>query len=210
MRKTLMLLCVLVMVACGRKSKEKEKVKEERIEITPFIVTKMILKDTTQLKTIYAQTDSGRISVSDYKEYVDDLPMYLDKLQFKNFENAMWDLVRNPGSMVFSGSDKPITKAALRERVIQCDSIKEVSYDAKGEEVVKLSFMCDSTTSIHNINMIRFAETWYFNKANNMIEREILGYSVFQWVPEKMGFRSLFEVYPSEESRKRAKKYDFW
>jgi hypothetical protein len=209
MRKTLMLLCVLALVACGRKTKEKEK-QNDRIEITPFIVTKMILKDTTQLKTIYAQTDSGRISVSDYKEYVDDLPMYLDRLQFKNFENAMWALVADPKSNVFIAGDKPAGKGELFSRVVECDSVKTVSYNEKGEEIIGTSFNCDSMSVVHHINMIRFAETWYFNKSNNMIEREVLGYSVFQWVPEKMGFRSLFEVYPNEESRRKAKKYDFW
>lgn len=207
----LLALFALCVFACSRKEKQKPVKKEERIEITPFIVTKLILKDTTQLKTIYAQTDSGRISMSDYKEYFDDLPMYLDKNQFKNFEAAMWELVRNPGSAVYiPPSDKPASKNELLGRFMVCDSVRQVAYDANGNEIENTIFACDSTVVVHNINMIRFAETWYFNKATNMLEREVLGYSVFQWVPEKQGFRSIFEVYPNEESRKKAKHYDFW
>jgi hypothetical protein len=210
MKKIAIVLLGLALVACSRKVKEKIKDQiQDRIEITPFIVTKLILKDTTQLKTIYAQTDSGRISMSDYKEYVDDLPMYLDKNQFRNFEAAMWEIVRDPKAKVFM-NDKPVTKDQIRNRFFLCDSIMEVSYDAKGNETIKASFACDSTSVVHHINMIRFAESWFFNKNSNMIEREILGYSVFEWVPEKMGFKSVFEVYPNEDSHKKAKRYDFW
>jgi hypothetical protein len=210
MRKIAIVLLGLALVAC--RGKVKEKIKDQvqnRIEITPFIVTKLILKDTTQLKTIYAQTDSGRISMSDYKEYVDDLPMYLDKHQFRNFEAAMWELVRDPKANIFIG-DQKLTAAQARARLVLCDSIRQTSFDAEGNEVISAAFMCDSTSVIHHINMIRFAESWYFNKSNNMIEREVLGYSVFEWIPEKMGFKSVFEVYPNEESHKKAKRYDFW
>jgi hypothetical protein len=210
MRKIALFFCVLAFIGCNRKVKEK--IKDQvlgRFEIAPFKVTKMLLRDTTQLKTLYSQTDSGRVRVSDYVELMDEM-LYLNKKDFRNFENAVWKIVHQPGSHVYIDGDKPATLDELRSRVVLCDSVRMSAFDANGDEVVSTVFACDSVTKVRNINMIRFAEAWYFNPANNMIERETLGYSLYEWVPDKQGFRNLFQVYPNQEAYKKAKENDFW
>ncbi len=180
----------------------------ERIEITPFIVNKVILLDTTQIKTMYAQSDSGKMTLSEYDSYFSQPCLYFNKLQFEQLKSVVWRLVRDPKSKVYPGlGTSPYEAKALRDRVIVCDSVAESAFDEKGKEVITMRWMCDSTMIVSEINMIQFFESWYFNPENNMIERETLGYTVLQYVKEKEAYKYLFYVFRDEEAVKKAKKY---
>jgi hypothetical protein len=209
MKKLLILLFVIALVAC--KPREDGKVvKEERIEITPFKINKIILRDTQLISTMYMESDSGRISISDYAEYFGKEYAYLDYTQFNALRKTVWSLVRNPGSMVYVD---PLSNAStpqeVKDRVIRCGMVEEAYFDSLGNEIVQSKFVCDSTSPIRSINMIRFFESWYFDPATNMIERELLGYSVHEYVADKMAFRELFNVFVNNEALEKARKYYF-
>jgi hypothetical protein len=97
----------------------------------------------------------------------------------------------------------------VKDRVVQCAMVEESMFDANGDEIVQSKFMCDSMSSIRNINQIRFFESWYFNPATNMIERELLGYSLHEFVSDKNAFRELFDVFVNEAALEKARKYYF-
>ena len=42
-----------------------------------------------------------------------------------------------------------------------------------------------------------------------MIERELLGYSVHEYVPDKFAFRELFNVFVNDVALQKARKYYF-
>ena len=211
MRKLSILIILLSLWACSNKEGEPGPGgNAERVEITPFKINKVLLRDTELVKTVYMLTDSGRMSITDYQYNWDKDYKFLDYTGFTALRQAVWALVRNPGSKVYvNPMGNASTPSEVKERVIQCAMIEESSFDKNGDETIQSKYMCDSVTTIRNINQIRFFESWYFNSATNMIERELLGYSVHEYVPDKMAFRELFDVFVNEKALEKARKYYF-
>lgn len=208
-QKLLILILVLGFWACSKKE-GKEATDEKRIEITPFKINKILLRDTQSIKTIYAIADSGRMSIYDYQENWGKEYKFLDYTSFNALRKAIWELVKNPESRVYINSlEKPASAKEVKNRVVACAMLEESSFDAEGNEIIQSRFNCDSMSTIHNINQIRFFESWYFNPKTNMIEREILGYSVHEFVSDKNAFRELFDVFVNAEAVQKAKKYYF-
>ena len=188
-------------------TKPKEVSTDNRIEITPYIVTQVILRDTTQERT----DSTGKVFLNNAPSPFGKYECLNDD-QFDRLQEMVWALARDPKSKVYphSGDMVPSTLAQIKNRLIECDSVRESSFDAQGNEIITSKFACDSTTSVLNIRLIRFCESWYFNKETNSIEKDILGYSVCTYVPEKQSFKVLFYVYKDEEAFKKAKKNDFF
>lgn len=201
MKNNLLIALTALVVSCSTKPREAE---DKRTEITPFIVSQIILRDTTQ-----ERTDSGKVSAPKPEVLNTE---WLSEKQFKQLESAVWILARDPKSKVYAHltSAAPSTSQEVKNQIVYCDSIEESSFDAKGTEIVKSVFVCDSNSAVLNIRMIRFCESWYFNKETNMIEKELLGYSLLVYVPEKQAFKPLFYVYRDEEACKVARKNDFY
>jgi hypothetical protein len=200
-----------MMVACKRKEAGKEVASGVRVEITPFKINKIILRDTTSIRNVfYNQSDSGRTSVYGYLYDYDKETRYLNSYQFNEFSRSVWDLIKNPGDHVYyDPNGKALTQKEAMDRIVRCDMIQQVEFDSEGNEIIRSRYMCDSASAVFNINMIKFYETWYFNPANNMIERDILGYSLHEFVADKMAFRELFTVFVNDAALKKAKQYYF-
>jgi len=210
MRKLIAIACILSVFACSKKESDKTKVSEQRTEITPFKINKIILRDTQLVKTTYLETDSGRMSTWEYQEYFGKEYSYLNYTEFNALRKAVWRLVKNPGSKVYlNPNDKASSPQEVKDRVVRCGMVEESAFDAEGNELVQSRFVCDSGSAIRNINMIRYFESWYFNPKNNMIERELLGYSVHEYVADKYAFRELFNVFVSDQALEKARKYYF-
>lgn len=210
-QKLSILVLALFLWACSRKEGKNEPVSNsERVEITPFKINKVILKDTQLIKTIYVWADSGQMSVDEYKYNWGRDYKFLDHTQFSALRKAMWALVKSPSSRVYvDPTGKAATPQEVKDRIIQCGMIEESSFDAEGNEIIQSRMNCDSMSTIRNINQIRFFESWYFNPNNNMIERDLLGYSVHEWVGDKSAFRELFTVFVNDEALEKSKKYYF-
>lgn len=180
---------------------------QARKEITPLIKTTVILKDTTRIRNI-ASRGEGDLSVHDYNEMYMSQTYHLSPAQFNVFQAAMWQVVRSPKSKVyqFYGA-KPWTTKELRGRVIVCDTLMESSFDDKGNMIEKKIWSCDSTSRLHNVNRLDFYESWYFNPATNMIEKEVLGYCVFEYDQEKNIYKGLFNVFRDEKAVAKIKSY---
>jgi hypothetical protein len=210
MRKSLIILCVLILAACCKKEDGNGSLTNKKVEITPFKINKVILRDTQMIRSMYFDADSGRLRLWEYDEYFGKSYSYLNYTEFNALRKAVWALVRSPGAKVYVD---PTTKVSslqeVRDRVVRCAMVEETSFDTEGNEVIQSRFMCDSVSAIHNINMIRFFESWYFNPENNMIERELLGYSVHEYVADKEAFRELFDVFVSDAALEKARKYYF-
>jgi hypothetical protein len=208
-QKLLILTLALGCWACSKKE-GKETTDEKRIEITPFKINKIILKDTQSIKTVYMLADSGRMSIYDYQENWGKDYRFFDYTSFNALRKAVWALVKNPESRVYINSfEKPASAKEVKERVVACAMLEESSFDADGNEIIQSRFNCDSMSTIRNINQIRFFESWYFNPETNMIEREMLGYSVHEFVSDKNAFRELFDVFVNDAALQKAKKYYF-
>ena len=210
MKKLSLLILIVLIWSCSRKDGKDSVSDTKRIEITPFKINKILLRDTQLIKTVYAMADSGRMSINEYQENWGLEYKFLDLTSFNALRMSVWALMRNPASRVYINSfDKPATPQELKDRLLKCDSLQQSSFDANGDEIISVVYNCDSTSTIRNINQIRFFETWYFNPANNMIEREMLGYSVHEFVSDKNAFRELFDVFVNDEALEKAKKYYF-
>lgn len=210
-QKLSILILVLSLWACQRKE-EKDGLRDtqQRVEITPFKINKVQLIDTQSIKTAYLLSDSGRMSIAEYQYNWGKDYKYFDFAAFSALRKAVWALVKAPGSRVFvNPADKASTQKEVQDRVVQCGMIEESTFDAEGNEVIKSRFNCDSMSTIRNINQIRFFESWYFNPKTNMIERELLGYSLHEFVADKNAFRELFNVFVNDAAVEKARKFYF-
>jgi hypothetical protein len=212
MKKILLaVLTGILLNACT--SKSSGSTSEDRIEITPFIVSKVILQDTLVINRLFAKDTGYKGTFIEPGFSYDNNPaLYLEKREFENLQTSIWAMINEPKSKVFLGLNgeapdwnKPVSKTDLRSRMMRCDTVAMSTFDPKGNEIITAVWACDSTSIMEGIAAICFYETWYFNKSNNMIEKEVLGYSVFQYVEDKQAFRQLFYVFRDEEALKKAK-----
>lgn len=189
---TLSLLALLVFTNCGRKKHKAKSTKEERIEIVPFYRNTVDVQDLHRLDT---------------NLYLVEPEEFLNKQQYENFKNAIWAIIRSPKSKVFDGSDQLSTADVLRDRVVYCDSV--VNVDSLDNRIGAPYWLCDSTSVMDNLSRVEFYESWYLNTKTNLIEKETLGYAVWQYVKDKEAFREIFVVFRDDEAREKCKKYYF-
>jgi hypothetical protein len=186
MKKLVMLsvLAALCFTNCGRKKHSSKNVKEERTEIVPFYRNLVAIQDMHEIDT---------------NQYLVEPEEFLDKNQYEIFKRSIWSIIRDPKSKVYNWVDQPATAQELKDRVAYCDSIKESSFDANGNETITSSFRCDSVTIMNSLSKIEFYESWYLNTKTNLIEKETLGFSLWQYVKEKEAFREILLVFKDEE-----------
>lgn len=195
--KKLIILSVLVALCftnCGRKKHSAKKSKEERIEIVPFYRNLVAVQDLHEIDT---------------SQYLVEPEEFLNKTQYETFKQAIWSMIRDPKSKVYNWIDQQATAQELKDRVIYCDSITETSFDAQGNEVVRSGYGCDSVSIMNNLSKVEFYESWYLNTKTNLIEKETLGFSLWNYVKEKEAFREILLVFKDEEARMKCKKYYF-
>ncbi len=212
---SLLAISVLLMSACSPKQEKTGEINGDRIEITPLIVNRVIFQDTFLINRSYADSSKGK-TITPHSSYDPNPALYLKDQEFNKMKEAVLAALHSSDSKVFLSNNggapdwtKPASKQEIREKMIVCDSIKESSFDADGNEILTPKFYCDSTSIMDQISQIYFYETWYFNKKSNMIEREVRGYSVYWYDAERQAFRQLFYVFKDEESFKTVKK-NYW
>jgi hypothetical protein len=196
MKKLLILsvFAALCFTNCGRKKHTTKNAKEERIEIVPFYRNLVAVQDMHE---------------TDTNLYLVEPEEFLDKGQYETFKRSVWKIIRDPKSKVYNWVDQPATAKELLDRVSYCDSIEQSSFDAQGNEIITKGFRCDSVTIMNNLSKIEFYESWYLNTKTNLIEKETLGFSLWQYVKEKEAFREILLVFKDEEARIKCKKYYF-
>lgn len=187
-------LAALCFTNCGRKKHTTKNAKEERIEIVPFYRNLVNVQDLHEIDT---------------SQYLVEAEEFLNKQQYEAFKQSVWSIIRDPKSKVYNWVDQPATAKELKERVVYCDSLTEAYYDAQGNEVLRSGYGCDSVTVMNNLSKIEFYESWYFNSKTNLIEKETLGFALWQYVKEKEAFREILLVFKDEDARMKCKKYYF-
>lgn len=194
MKKLILLsvLASLVLTNCGRKKHSSKKNKEERIEIVPFYRNLVSIQDLHELDT---------------NMYLVEPEEFLSKQDYENFKNAMWSIIRQPKAKVYNGADQLSTAQELRDRVVYCDSV--INVDSLDNRIGAPYWACDSTSVMDNLSRVEFYESWFLNTKTNLIEKETLGYAVWQYVKEKEAFREIFIVFKDDEAREKCKKYYF-
>lgn len=181
---------------------DKADTESDLVEITPFIINKVMLYDTTQLKNF----PSGMLQV-DYMQMKG--AYFLDQAGLNAFRTQMNAAFMNPKSLIYYSpfDETPLTQKQKRDKYMKCDSLMQTNVDASGKEVTTEIFACDSTSFFYMMSTINFYESWYYNKRTSEIEKKQLGYSVWQYDSDKEAFRELFIYFVSEEARKKAIKY---
>lgn len=196
MKKLLILsvLTALCFMNCGRKKHKTNIKKEERVEIVPFYRNLVSVQDLHEIDTNF---------------YLVEPEEFLNRTQYENFKQSIWRIIRDPKSKVYNWVNQVATAKELKDRVAYCDSIKESRFDAQGNETIISGYKCDSVTIMNNLSKIEFYETWYLNTRTNLIEKETLGFSLWNYVKEKEAFREILLVFRDEEARQTCKKYYF-
>jgi gliding motility associated protien GldN len=69
----------------------------------------------------------------------------------------------------------PLQLAEVKDQLMDCDSVAEVSVDADGNPVTTTTFRCDSTSIYKKIKKFRLKEDWFFDKQKSVMEVRILG-----------------------------------
>jgi hypothetical protein len=188
----LFVLALLVLTNCGRKKHTAKKENEERIEIVPFYRNSVMTQDLHQIDT---------------NQFLVEPEEFLSKQQYEIYKNAVWSMIRDPKSKVYDSADELSDAKDLKDRFAYCDSVVESGFDAQGNEIITRGFRCDSTSVMNNLSRIEFYESWYLNTKTNLIEKETLGFAVWQYVKDKEAFRELFLVFRDEKAKEKCKKY---
>jgi gliding motility associated protien GldN len=89
----------------------------------------------------------------------------------------------------------PFEIAQVKTKLVECDSVKDVGYDAEGNEITTSRWNCDSVSLLRNISVFRMKEDWFFDKQKSVLEVRILGLQVLMRDEEKGGLKQLFWVY---------------
>lgn len=189
-------LILLFATACSRKKHSADKTKmEDRIEIIPFYQNQVALKDLHQIDT---------------NLFLVEPEEFLDQEAFSKFTDAIKAMIKDPKSKIFYGGyeTKPMTATNMKERFMECDSV--VPVDSLDNPIGPHMWVCDSTSRMNEISRIYFYESWYLNTKTNLIEKETLGYAVWQYVADKEAYREMFIVFRDEKSAEKAKKYYFY
>ena len=83
----------------------------------------------------------------------------------------------------------------IKDKLKKCDSIKESSFDADGNEIMTSRWNCDSTSIFRNVISYQMKEDWFFDKQKSVLEVRILGLGAREYVEEKEAYKGLFWVY---------------
>ena len=198
MRRALyILLIVAAFVSCGRKHKDKSgSLKQARIEIVPFYKNIVLTQD---------------LHLIDTNLFLVEAEEFLSDEQYKKFTDIIWTIVNDEKPAVFPGSMESYfskNKKERRERFVRCDSVVQV--DENDQPVGKPFLNCDSTYWRGSMSRVVFYESWYFNTKTNLIEKETLGYSLWNYVKEKEAFREMLVVFRDEEAAKKCELYEFF
>jgi gliding motility associated protien GldN len=89
----------------------------------------------------------------------------------------------------------PFEVSVIKDKLKKCDSIKESSFDAEGNEILTSRWNCDSTGIYRNVIKYRLKEDWFFDKQKSVLEVRILGIAAFEYVEDKEAYKDLFWVY---------------
>jgi TPP-dependent 2-oxoacid decarboxylase len=198
MKKIIAIPFILLVLfsSCGNKKHKKHSAaKEMRIEIVPFYKNVVYIKD---------------LHLIDTNMFLVEPEEFLSKEQFLKFTEAMWKVIRDPKSKAYGGStvyNKAYTAEQLRERFVYCDSVVQV--DENNNEIGKAFWACDSTFLMDGVSRITFYESWYLNTKTNLIEKETLGYSVWNYVKDKEAFREMFIIFRDPEAALKCEKFEF-
>lgn len=180
------------------------------IEITPFIINELMIKDTIRAESIL-KTHGKDVLLSDYNGWEERDIKFLNSIQFDVFKNVILKMLHDPTSKIYAPySDTPLTKNELWKRLTICDTVRESLFDETGKVTVKHRFMCDSVSRIERISSIVFFESLFMNTKTFEIQHETLGYVIRQFDPEKEAFRQLFVAYKNEESKLKVKNFLRW
>jgi hypothetical protein len=196
MRKAIYIVLVMAaFVSCVRKHKKKTAAKEDLIEIVPFYKNVVLTQD---------------LHLIDTSMFLVEPEEFLNEEQYKKFTDAIWTIVNNdkpgffPETMInYFGK----TRTQRRERFVKCDSVVQV--DENDQPVGKPFLSCDSTYWRNSMSRVVFYESWYFNNKTKLIERETLGYSLWNYVKEKEAFKEMLVVFRNEEAAKKCELYEF-
>jgi gliding motility associated protien GldN len=119
----------------------------------------------------------------------------------------------------------PMEGSVIKDKLKKCDSIKESSFDADGNEIITSRWNCDSTSIFREVLKYQLKEDWFFDKQKSVLEVRILGVGAYQYVEEKEAYKELFWVYfpacrpylakhevfnPKNDSERRSYEDIFW
>ncbi len=83
----------------------------------------------------------------------------------------------------------------LRDQFTECDSIKESSFDANGNEIITSRWNCDSTSLLRKILKYRVKEDWFFDKQRSVLDVRILGICPFIYLEDKETYKDMPWIY---------------
>lgn len=162
--KIIMLVSVALLMGCTKHEKIK---KEERQVISPFHITRVLMRPIDSLEVGYDPPFS-------YDQ------LFLSQAQFEAFEKNLWKALKDSTTKVYPNdgvNNKPINKKKFFENA------KEWTWG--------------------HLTMIETYETWYFDPNTNLIERDVLGYQVMEYVKDKQAYRILGCIFKDEKTKKK-------
>ena len=202
-------LVLFIIFSCNNPGKnEGNTPKQDKIEITPFIESSVILYDTTSIKTMAKEVGDGNIH--EYQS-IRGHEYFLNEVQFNEFKKMVQAMIIDPRAKLYLFGELTKPGEIKKKFTIVSDSVQQEFFDKEGNPfTVNVAGPIDSTWAVDGIRQIDFFESWYLNTKTNMIERNLIGYSVITNDPNKNLDRELFSIFADEEAFIKFKKYKRW
>ena len=203
---TTVLLSALLL-GCNNPNKN-NKDNSGKIEITPFIESSVILFDTTSIKTMAKEVGEG--TLHEYQS-IRGHEYFLNEVQFNEYKKLVQAMLKDPNAKLYQFGELTKPGQISKKFTITNDSVEQEQFDKDGNSfTVKVPGVTDSTWAVDGIRQIDFFETWFYDSKTNMIDKQLLGYSVITTDPIKNFERELFSVFVNDEAFIKFKKYKRW
>jgi len=204
MKKQKMFLAASVLLglffSCSQHEKKADSAEvssnKDLIVIAPFLESRVMVVDTTQLDLI---KDAERLKM--YKS--DNAGRFLDEKALEALKTQLKATFLDPNALIYfaTNSESVIPVSDRKNMCTLCDSLPETNVDANGKEITKTIFVCDSSSFWDRVNVVRFYESWHYNKRTGEIVKKQLGYSLLQWDYDKGAYREPYIYFASKEGK---------
>jgi hypothetical protein len=207
MKNTLIILLVFInYFLAGQNTSGTEKyIHKEKSNPSSIIKYRVLLKDTTQLKTIL-QSFSPEDFITDYSD--SHYSNYLDPFSYNKLCRFIKKSLISPKNLIGETNGGVLyDKITVKNIIHSCDSANILSVDINGNELIKKMNICDSIWLFENLKAIDFTETWTidsksFEFKKNVLAIDLIGYKKAK---KELGLKHLLTIYRDEESYKKIK-----
>jgi hypothetical protein len=200
MKNPILIFCLFICALSLNAQTAKTPVKASgKTEISNLFIYDVMLYDTTKAENVMKNWEG--MPISSYNEHVEH--RYLDVNQSRNLRNELGAMMKRKDVLFWNGWDELWSSEKARQKT----TIEiQVSEEDSVGNIVGIKTLSD-TIDVRKWSKVTFYEEWMFNKANGMLEKNVLGYRFEFYDVNKDLWRPMFGVVKDKTAFEKIKKH---